>query len=234
MEQRNWIPVWAIDGERFAGEPRQFHFFVLVLALPALNGRSPHSFQPPVGPMTSSHDEPEPLRPAGQPADQYLPLVYDELRRLAAAQLAREQPGQSLDSTALVHEAYLRLAPSVNFSGKSHFFRTAAEAMRRILVDRARQRKALKRGGTGQRFELSESDRIALPDSDLILCLDEALNRLAQDDPRSAEVARLRLFAGLTIDDAAEVMGISRATAFREWNFARAILTVAVRESQAD
>jgi RNA polymerase sigma factor (TIGR02999 family) len=169
---------------------------------------------------------------AGDPraAAQLLPLVYDELRRLAAAQLAREKPGQTLDATGLVHEAYLRLAGKTSFAGKSHFFRAAAEAMRRILVDQARRKRAEKRGGGAQRFEISEADRVVVSDPDLLLTVDEALAQLADEDPTSAEVARLRLFAGLSIDEAADALGISRATAFRDWAYARAVLSAALRD----
>jgi RNA polymerase sigma factor (TIGR02999 family) len=161
-------------------------------------------------------------------AEELLPLVYDELRRLAAAQMAREKPGQTLDATGLVHEAYLRLAGKKSFTGKSHFFRAAAEAMRRILVDQARKKQAEKRGGGSRRFALSEADRVALPDPDTLLAVDEALARLAADDPASAEIARLRLFTGLSIEEAADALGISRATAFRDWAYARAVLTAAL------
>jgi RNA polymerase sigma factor (TIGR02999 family) len=162
-------------------------------------------------------------------ASDLLPLVYQELRRLAAVHLAREEPGQTLDPTGLVHEAYIRLMRAPGFSGKSHFFRAAAEAMRRILVDNARHKRTLKRGAGAHRFELSESDRVTLPDSDTLLTIDEALSQLLLEDPTSAEVARLRLFAGLSIDEAADLLGISRATAFRDWQFARAVLTAALR-----
>jgi RNA polymerase sigma factor (TIGR02999 family) len=164
----------------------------------------------------------------GQAAAELLPLVYDELRRLAAAQMAGEGPGQTLDATGLVHEAFLRLAGKTSFAGKSHFFRAAAEAMRRILVDQARKKRAEKRGGGAARFALSEADRVVLPDPDILLTVDEALADLAAEDPASAEVARLRLFAGLSIDEAAEALGISRATAFRDWAYARAVLTAAL------
>ncbi len=182
--------------------------------------------------MDSAHN-PEP-RPANDAhtADRLLPLVYDELRRLAAAQLAREQPGQSLDSTALVHEAYIRLERSAEFAGKSHFFRIAAEAMRRILIDRARQRNAQKRGGGARKHELLEGDRIELPPSDTLLLIDEALTKLEVCDRQSAEVARLRLFAGTSMDEVAEILGISRATAFREWSFARAFLSTAIQSAE--
>jgi RNA polymerase sigma factor (TIGR02999 family) len=159
---------------------------------------------------------------------QLLPLVYDELRRLAAAQMAREKPGQTLDATGLVHEAYLRLMAHATFTSKSHFLRAAAEAMRRILVEQARKKRAEKRGGGAHRFEVSEADRVVLPDPDTLLTVDEALAKLATEDPDSAEVARLRLFAGQTIDEAADTLGISRATAFRDWAYARAVLTAAL------
>jgi RNA polymerase sigma factor (TIGR02999 family) len=120
------------------------------------------------------------------------PLVYDELRKLAAAKLAQEQPGHTLDATALVHEAYLRLGQSAQFGEKSQFFRAAAEAMRRILVDHARKKRADKRGGGGRRFELSEADRVSVPDPDTLLAVDEALAKLDAEDRRSADIARLR------------------------------------------
>jgi RNA polymerase sigma factor (TIGR02999 family) len=161
-------------------------------------------------------------------AAQLLPLVYDELRRLAARKLAHEKPGQTLDATALVHEAYLRLVGVPSFTGRSHFFRAAAEAMRRILVDQARRKRAEKRGGGAARFPVPEADRVALPDPDTVLTVDEVLTRLAREDPVSAELARLRLFAGLSLDEAAAALGISRATAFRDWAYARAILTAAL------
>ena len=162
------------------------------------------------------------------PADGLFPVVYDELRRLAAAKLAAEPAGHTLDATALVHEAYLRLAGVAGFETRSQFFRAAAESMRRILVDHARKKRADKRGGAGRRFELSEADRVAVPDPDTLLAIDEALAKLAAEDPASADVARLRLFAGLSVDEAAEALGQSRATAFREWAYARAWLTAAL------
>jgi RNA polymerase sigma factor (TIGR02999 family) len=157
-----------------------------------------------------------------QAAARLLPLVYDELRRLAAQKLAHERPGQTLDATALVHEAYLRLVGERQFHNRGHFFAAAAEAMRRILVDRARQKRAEKRGGSAQRFNLSESDRVVLPDPDTLLAVDEALTLLAAEDAQSADLARLRLFAGLSVEEAAEALGLSRATAFRDWAYARA------------
>jgi RNA polymerase sigma factor (TIGR02999 family) len=164
---------------------------------------------------------------APRPAADLFPAVYGELRRLAAAKLAGEAAGHTLDATALVHEAYLRLAPSAAFATKSQFFRAAAEAMRRILVDHARKKRADKRGG-GKRFELSEADRVAVPDPDTLLAVDEALAKLAAEDPAAADVARLRLFAGLSVEEAGEALGVSRATAFRDWAYARAWLTAAL------
>ncbi len=177
---------------------------------------------------------PDDLPGKSQRAPELLPLVYDELRRIAAVQLAHEPQGQSLEATGLVHEAYLRLAGSVAFVDKSHFFRTAAEAMRRILIDRARQRKAVKRGGGARKLELAENDAVSLPDPETLLAVDEAISRLSRDDPQSAEVAKLRLFAGVSIEEAANILGISRATAFREWSFARAWLSSAIGPEKND
>ena len=172
---------------------------------------------------------------ASRPAADLFPAVYDELRRLAAAKLAAERPGHTLDATALVHEAFLRLADrrgepggSQAFATKSQFFRAAAEAMRRILVDHARKKRADKRGGAAKRFELAEHDRVIVPDPDTLLAVDEALAKLAAEDAGSADVARLRLFAGLSVEEAADALGVSRATAFREWAYARAYLTAAL------
>lgn len=165
-----------------------------------------------------------------QAAAELLPLVYAELRKLAAAKVASEKPGQTLDATALVHEAYLRLVGDRQFDGRGHFFAAAAEAMRRILVEQARRRMSLKRGGGGERFDLRESDRTATSDPDTVLAVDEALAGLEADDPAAAAVARLRLFVGMTIEEAADALGVSRATAFRDWAFARAWLTAALRD----
>jgi RNA polymerase sigma factor (TIGR02999 family) len=168
-----------------------------------------------------------------QAAGQLLPLVYDELRRLAASRLALEKPGQTLEATALVHEAYLRLigpADDNRWRDRGHFFAAAAEAMRRILVEQARRKAAEKRGGGGQRFELSEADRVVIHDPDTLLSVDEALERLNADDPGAAAVARLRLFAGLSIEEAAAALNVSRATAFRDWAYARAVLTAALAD----
>ena len=160
-----------------------------------------------------------------QAAEQLLPLVYDELRRLAAAKLAHEKPGQTLQATALVHEAYLRLVDGEevrHWDSRRHFFAAAAEAMRRILIDRARDRKRLKRGGGCMRQELDLEMILrdeASPDD--LIDLDAALVRLAGVDAQAADLVRLRLFAGLTVEEAASALGVSRRTAERDWTFAR-------------
>jgi RNA polymerase sigma factor (TIGR02999 family) len=156
-------------------------------------------------------------------ADDLLPLVYAELRRLAARKLAGEAPGQTLQPTALVHEAYLRLMPNAAAS-RSEFLAAAATAMRRILIDRARARRAKKRGGGRDRADL-DADLFAAPErSAELLALDEALTRLAMKDPRKAQLVELRYFAGLALDEAAVALDISPATADRDWAFARAWL----------
>ncbi len=155
-------------------------------------------------------------------AAQLWPLVYDELRRLAAAQLAREKPGQTLDATALVHEAYLRLVGDQQFANRRHFFAAAAEAMRRILVENARRKKRLRHGGGRERVPLQEV--AAVDPDDNLLAVDEALTQLAAADPLKAELIKLRFYAGLSVEDAADCLGISRATADRWWAFARAWL----------
>ncbi len=169
--------------------------------------------------------------PADRNAAELLPLVYDELRRLAAARLAHEAPGQTLDATALVHEAYLRLAGDRPFADRRHFFRVAAEAMRRILIDRARQKRRVRHGGGRARVPLSDVEAADEADADELLALDEALDRLATSDPAKAELVQLRYFAGLSEADAAEALGISRATASRYWAYARAWLINALDES---
>src|SRR5262245_42100789 len=162
---------------------------------------------------------------AGDPdaASQLLPLVYDELRRLAAAHLAREKPGQTLDATALVHEAWLRLAGGQPFTSRSHFLRAAAEAMRRILVDHARARNADKRGGGWTRVELADWHKVAQA-PEQVLALSEALERLAALEPRKAELVTLRFFGGLSMPQAADALGVSLPTAERWWAFARSWL----------
>jgi RNA polymerase sigma factor (TIGR02999 family) len=159
-------------------------------------------------------------------AEQLLPLVYAELRQLAALRLAQEQPGQTLQATALVHEAYLRLVDvdqAQRWNSKGHFFAAAAEAMRRILVEQARRKHAQKHGGGLQRVDLDQADAVAAPPEGL-LALDEALERLTHHDPVAGKLVQLRYFAGLSIEQAAESLGLSTATAYRHWAFARAWL----------
>ncbi len=169
-----------------------------------------------------------------QAAADLLPLVYDELRKLAAARLAREKPGQTLDATALVHEAFLRLVGDQRFEGQGHFFAAAAEAIRRILVEQARRRQAAKRGGSPQREEL-DPDRFAAPaPDDELLALHDALDRLATGHPEKVEVVKLRYFAGLTADQAAEALGISPSTVDRHWAYARAWLRRAMSSCRGD
>jgi RNA polymerase sigma factor (TIGR02999 family) len=162
-----------------------------------------------------------------QAARELLPLVYDELRRLAARQLAQETPGQTLQPTALVHEAYLKLVGPANaegFQGRRHFFGAAAEAMRRILVEAARSKGRLKRGGGAIRLNLPADLPAASGDPDEMLDLDAALQALAAEDPEKAALVELRYFAGLAEEEAAACLGISRATASRHWTYARAWL----------
>jgi RNA polymerase sigma factor (TIGR02999 family) len=167
-------------------------------------------------------------------AQELLPLVYEELRRLAAQRLAREAPGQTLQATALVHEAYLRLVGSDDpgWNGRNHFLAAAAEAMRRILVDNARRKKAERRGGGGRRVDLDNIDPPADPEgapADDLLALDEALSRLAEQDRVRAELVKLRYYAGLSVEEAGLALGISRATAARYWDYARSWLYAELR-----
>jgi RNA polymerase sigma factor (TIGR02999 family) len=161
----------------------------------------------------------------GEPkaAEELLPLVYEELRKLAASKLAQEKPGQTLQATALVHEAYLRLIGSdaTSWNSRGHFFAAAAEAMRRILIENARRRRTEKHGGDLERIELSGVDLPASAPSEDILAVDEALSKLAAEDPTKAELVKLRYFGGLSVEDAGRVLGISRATADRYWAYAR-------------
>jgi len=174
------------------------------------------------------------MRGPGDPAgaDELLPLIYDKLRALARAYLRREGGYQTLDPTALVHEAYLRLADitRVDWQGRSHFFAMAARQMRRILVERARAAAAQRRGAGRRRITLSESIAAEGPASLDLLALDEALERLAGESPRQAQVAELRLFAGMQAAEIAEVIGVSERTARDDWHVARAWLTAELRE----
>jgi RNA polymerase sigma factor (TIGR02999 family) len=166
-----------------------------------------------------------------QAASELLPLVYDELRRLASAKMAGEKPGHTLDATALVHEAYLRLRGGQAFASRSHFLRAAAEAMRRILVDHARARNAAKRGGQGRRTQL-DFDLLATSRADDDLeALDEALSKFAVEHPQQAALVQLRYLGGLTLEECAEVLGVSARTADTWWAYARAWLAVEVRKS---
>ena len=166
---------------------------------------------------------------AGDPsaAEQLLPLVYEELRKLAAAKLAHEKPGQTLQATALVHDAYLRLVDvekAPHWRSRGHFFGAAAEAMRRLLVESARHKARIKHGGNVQRLDIEPGEILAPEVSENLLVLDEALNRLASGDSQAAELVKLRYFAGLTIPQAAEALGISPRKADMLWSFARAWL----------
>jgi RNA polymerase sigma factor (TIGR02999 family) len=159
-------------------------------------------------------------------AHELLPLVYDELRRLAVQKMANEAPGQTLQPTALVHEAWLRLVGAENphFAGRGHFLAAAAEAMRRILIDRARQKLSLKRGAGAVRVNLDELEVAVEADSETLLAIDEGLTKLAKEDSECAEFIKLRFFGGMTNAEAGEVLGISERTARRQWIFARAWL----------
>jgi RNA polymerase sigma factor (TIGR02999 family) len=166
-------------------------------------------------------------------AEQLLPLVYDELRKLAAARLAQEKPGQTLQPTALVHDAYLRLVDVdgvQRWDSRGHFFAAAAEAMRRILVDQAREKGRAKRGGGLTRLDIDALDLVASATPDQLLAVDEALAKLAVVDPAAARLVELRYFAGLTVEEAGKAVGISTATAYRHWNYARAWLYAELRD----
>jgi len=165
-------------------------------------------------------------------AEDLLPLVYEELRRLAAAKMAHEVPGQTLQPTALVHEAWLRLAGAdQNWNSREHFFRAAAEAMRFVLVDRARQRAAQKRGGNPHRTELSDSKVRGVQSDEQILAVHEALDQFALRDPVSAELVKLRYFVGMSMGEAAESLGLPLRKAERQWTFAKAWLRQQISES---
>jgi RNA polymerase sigma factor (TIGR02999 family) len=160
-------------------------------------------------------------------AEQLLPLVYDQLRKLAAQRLAEEKPGQTLQPTALVHEAYVRLVGGEqprDWDGRGHFFAAAAEAMRRILIEQARRKGRAKRGGGRKRVDLDDADLFSLAAPDELLLIDEAISELAHEDPRAAQLVRLRYFAGLSVEEAADLSGLSRSTAYEHWSYARAWL----------
>jgi RNA polymerase sigma factor (TIGR02999 family) len=164
-------------------------------------------------------------------AEQLLLLVYDELRRLAIEKMAREKPGQTLQATALVHEAYVRLVAADkgrHWNSRGHFFAAAAEAMQRILVENARRKRGPKHGGGHQRVNLDEAISYSPEPVEDLLTLSEALDQLAREDPRKAELVRLRYFTGLSVEEAAEVLGISRATADRYWAYAKVRLYCAI------
>ena len=167
-------------------------------------------------------------------ADQLLPLVYEELRKLAAARMANEAPGQTLQPTALVHEAWLRLggADGQSWDGRAHFFGAAAEAMRRILIENARRKKALRHGAGQPQLDIQQIEIAGPAPDDQVLAVDEALNRLAALDQEKAELVKLRYFAGLTIEEAARALKISEATAKRWWVYARAWLYAEVGPSE--
>jgi RNA polymerase sigma factor (TIGR02999 family) len=167
-------------------------------------------------------------------ADELLPLVYEELRKLAAQRLTEEKPGQTLQATALVHEAYLRLVgngDAQRWENRGHFFAAAAEAMRRILIENARRKNRLKHGGDRKRVDLLEKDFAVEDAPDEVLALDRALSKLELEDPPAAQLVKLRMFAGLSIEQAGAALGFSRATAYRQWNYARAWLRCAIEES---
>ena len=160
-------------------------------------------------------------------AEQLLPLVYEELRQLAAQKLAQEMPGQTLQATALVHEAYLRLVDvetAQQFNSKGHFFAAAAEAMRRILIDSARRKQAEKHGGGRQWVDLAEVEAVTAAPPEDLLALDEALDRLTRHDPSAGQLVKLCYFAGLSVEEAGETLALSRSNAYRLWTFARAWL----------
>jgi RNA polymerase sigma factor (TIGR02999 family) len=170
-----------------------------------------------------------------QVSEQILPLVYDELRRLAAQKLAHEKPGQTLDATSLVHEAYLRLVGAEKdeprWQGRGHFFAAASEAMRRILIENARRKKRLRHGGERRRIDLVDVPAASQAPNE-VLAFDEALSKLAAEDPQAASVVKLRFYAGQSVEEAAAALGISRAQAYRHWTYARAWLRCALQNAK--
>ena len=178
--------------------------------------------------MSDSAPVPSDAGGANRPApSELLPLVYEELRKLAAHKLSNEAPGQTLQATALVHEAWLRLvrADGQDFQNRGHFFAAAAEAMRRILIERARRKSARRHGGGLERVDLDQIDLPEKASDDLLLRVDAALEALTREDPRSAELVKLRFFAGLSVEEAAQALGVTDRTVRRDWRFARAWLS---------
>ncbi len=170
-------------------------------------------------------------------AEQLLPLVYDELRKLAAQRMMQEKLGQTLDATALVHEAYLRLVDvdkAQHWNSRGHFFGAAAEAMRRILVENARRKSRVCHGRDRQREELCDVPQPVGPDPEKILAVDEAVSRLEKEEPATAKVVTLHFFAGMTLEETAEALAISRATVYRQWAYARALLRLALQDNDPD
>jgi len=170
-------------------------------------------------------------------AEQLLPLVYEELRKLAAQKMAQEKPGQTLQATALVHEAYMRLVDveqARHWDSRGHFFGAAAEAMRRILVENARRKSRVRHGRDRQREELCDVPQPVGPDPETILAVDEAVSRLAEEEPATAKVVTLHFFAGMTLEETAEALAVSRATVYRQWTYARALLRLALQDRDPD
>lgn len=173
----------------------------------------------------------------GNAAEQLLPLVYEELRKLAAARLTREKPGQTLQATALVHDAYIRLVDvqkAQHWNSRWHFFAAAAEAMRRILIEQARKKNRQRHGGQFNRVELDDAQLSTNLPPDELLMLNDAIDALAAHDRVAAELVKVRYFAGLSMEQAAEAMGIARSTAYEHWTYARAWLFAALRDAQAN
>jgi len=168
-------------------------------------------------------------------AMELLPLVYEELRRLAAFKMANESPSQTLQPTALVHEAWLRLvcAEQQTWQNRAHFFGAAAEAMRRILIDNARRKNALRHGGGEQRLDIQELEIAASTDDDQLLAVNEALDKLAAQDKEAADLVKLRYFVGMTVEEAAQVLGVGEATAYRSWAYARAWLYKEIKSQRS-
>jgi RNA polymerase sigma factor (TIGR02999 family) len=168
-------------------------------------------------------------------AEQLLPLVYEELRKLAAQKMVNEKPGQTLQATALVHEAYVRLVDgdkAQHWNSRGHFFGAAAEAMRRILVENARRKQTKKHGGDRKRRELAEADLLADRDPTEFLVLNDAIDALTAEDPTAGGLAKLRFFTGLSVDEAAEVLGLAHTTAYRQWTYARAWLQAKLEDAE--